>query len=83
MARLFIFEPNNARRLAATYRGLAKARHAEAVALLETTGNRRRFKRLLRDVDGFEEQARLAEAAADESERAIAGTMRNDLSTSV
>ncbi len=65
------FLPGSARRLAATYRALAKARHRDAVYALETDG-RDRFVELLRDVDALEEQARLADAEAERSERAMA-----------
>ena len=71
MAKLFVFAPSSARRLAATYRGLAKARHADAVRHLEM-GDRDKFLAMLRDVDAFEDQARAAEAAADAGEVALA-----------
>jgi hypothetical protein len=74
MPRLFIFEPNSARRLATTYRSMARERHRDAVRILETDEKhgRDRFLAMLRDVDSFEEQARIAEAMADEAEVALA-----------
>lgn len=66
--------PGNARRLAATYRSLADDRFRQAIYALETEG-RDAFVAMLRDVEQFREQAKIADEAADEGERLMAAEL--------